>query len=64
MGVVAEVRETGDSGEGEPDDIELPAGDVILVVTIRSIQGTMGIACQERLSGCSPAAVDSPVVAA
>ena len=46
MGVVAEVGKPGASRKRKPDDIELRAGNVVLVVNIRGFQSAMRIARQ------------------
>ena len=63
-GIVGEVRESGDAGKGKAYCVEGVAGDVVLVVHGRHVQGTMGIARQQGLARGGSGAAHHPVVAA
>ncbi len=62
--VMPEMREARDTGEGKADDVEIGAGDVVLVVDVGGIEGAMGVACQNGRAGCGAWACQHPVVAA
>ena len=50
-GVVPEVGEGRNAGEGQSDDVELGAGDAVLVVGVGGVKGAMGVAGQDGLAG-------------
>ena len=62
--VVSEMREAGDAGERQADDVELRAGYLILVIDVGGVQPAMRVAGDERLAGGGARAVDRPVVGA
>src|SRR5919199_1494689 len=61
--VVGEVGEGGDAGEGVADDVELRAGEVVLVVDVRHVGRAVRVAGHQRLARGGATAVDRPVVA-
>ena len=63
-GIVSEVGEAGTAGERQPDDVEVRAGDLILVVDVGGIQSAMRVSRHERLAGGGSGAVNRPVVGA
>ena len=62
--VVAEVGEGRDAGEGQADNVELGAGDAVLVVGVGGVQRTVGIAGHQRLAGGGELSGPGPTVAA
>ena len=62
--VVSEVGEAGNAGERQPDDVEIGAGDLILVIDVGGVQPSMRVAGDEGLAGRRSGAVDGPVVGA
>ena len=63
VAVVAEVGETGDAGEREPDGVEVGAGEVVLVVAVRRVEGAVGIAGDEGAPGGGARPGEDPAVA-
>ena len=63
VAVVAEVGEAGDAGKRKPDGVELGAGEMVLVVAVRGVEGAMGVARHEREPGGRPRSRQGPVVA-
>ena len=62
-GVVAEMGKAGAAREGEPQGVEVGAGDVVLVVDVGGVERPVGVARNERLPRGRAAAQQGPVVA-
>ena len=64
VGRVPEMREAGDAGNSEADDVELVAGKMRLCVHVRHFQHAMRVAGDDRPPGRGAFGRDRPIVAA
>ncbi len=61
---VAEVRQAGHAREAQPDGVPVGAGEMVLVVHARHVEGPMRIPRDEWLAGSRAAATERPAIAA